>query len=106
MIMSGHYSTNDLTAVSLGSSVWFPIFVLGHGVIMMLSADVAKHRSHNDTEGIKESINNYISASLILSIPTERMGLIGFWYGLVLGLLVNAITLSMILRAKFKKLAK
>ncbi|SFN63653.1 MATE family efflux transporter [Xenorhabdus japonica] len=68
-IMSGHYSTNDLAAVSLGSSVWFPIFVLGHGVIMMLSADIARHRSHNDIEGIKESINNYISASFILSIP-------------------------------------
>ncbi|MBD2820457.1 MATE family efflux transporter [Xenorhabdus sp. 42] len=68
-IMSGHYSTNDLAAVSLGGSIWFPIFILGHGVIMMLSADVAKHRSHNDIEEIKESTNSYISASFFLSIP-------------------------------------
>lgn len=69
VIMSGHYSTNDLAAVSLGSSIWFPIFILGYGVIIMLSADVAEHRSNNDIEGIKECTNNYISASLILSIP-------------------------------------
>ncbi|PHM38316.1 putative multidrug resistance protein norM [Xenorhabdus innexi] len=68
-IVSGHYSTNDLAAVSLGSSIWFPIFVLGFGVIIMLSADVAKHRANNDTDGIKESVNNYIYAALILSVP-------------------------------------
>ncbi|MDX8000901.1 MATE family efflux transporter [Xenorhabdus sp. Reich] len=68
-LMSGHYSTNDLAAVALGGSIWFPIFLLGHGVIMMLSADVAKHRFDNNIEEIKESTNNYISVSLILSIP-------------------------------------
>ncbi|MDX7986021.1 MATE family efflux transporter [Xenorhabdus sp. 12] len=68
-LMSGHYSTIDLAAVALGGSIWFPIFLLGHGVIMMLSADVAKYRSHNNIEEIKESVNNYISASILLSIP-------------------------------------
>ncbi|WP_237387846.1 MATE family efflux transporter [Xenorhabdus sp. Sc-CR9] len=68
-IMSGHYSTNDLAAVSLGGSIWFPIFILGYGVIIMLAADVAKYRSHNDIDEIKECTNNYITASLILSIP-------------------------------------
>ncbi|WP_340607847.1 MATE family efflux transporter [Xenorhabdus bharatensis] len=69
VIVSGHYSTNALAAVSLGSSIWFPIFVLGFGVILMLSADVAKLRANNDIEGIKECVNNYISAALILSLP-------------------------------------
>ncbi|PHM46185.1 multidrug efflux protein [Xenorhabdus mauleonii] len=68
-LMSGHYSTIDLAAVALGGSIWFPIFILGHGVIMMLSADVAKYRSHNNIEEIKECVNNYISASFLLSIP-------------------------------------
>lgn len=69
IVMSGHYSTNDLAAVSLGSSIWFPIFVLGYGVIIMLSADVAKQKANNDTKGVKESINNYLFISLLLSVP-------------------------------------
>ncbi|MBI6547437.1 hypothetical protein H8A87_01470 [Xenorhabdus sp. VLS] len=42
----------------------------------------------------------------LTDIITTRMGLISFWYGLVFGLIINAITLSMILRVKFKKLVK
>ncbi|CDL86079.1 MATE family efflux transporter [Xenorhabdus cabanillasii] len=37
---------------------------------------------------------------------TERMGITGFWYGLVLGLFTNCITLSMILNLKFKRKLK
>jgi MATE family multidrug resistance protein len=69
IVMSGHYSTDALAAVSLGSSIWFPIFVLGYGIIIMLSADVARHKAQNDADGIKESINIYLTISLLLTVP-------------------------------------
>ncbi len=69
IVMSGHYSTHDLAAVSLGTSIWFPIYIFGYGIIMMLSADVAKLKARNDKQGIKESINNYLFISLLLSVP-------------------------------------
>ena len=69
IVMSGHYSTDALAAVSLGSSIWFPIFVLGYGIIIMLSADVARHKAQNDSNGVKESINIYLTISSLLTVP-------------------------------------
>ncbi|ETS33378.1 multidrug resistance protein NorM [Photorhabdus temperata] len=69
IVMSGHYATADLAAVTLGSSIWFPIFVLGYGTIIMLAADVAKHKAQGNEEGVKESLRNYLFLSMILSIP-------------------------------------
>ncbi|WP_242689467.1 MATE family efflux transporter [Photorhabdus cinerea] len=69
IVMSGHYATADLAAVALGGSIWFPIFVLGYGVIIMLAADVAKQKAQHDDEGIKISLKNYFFLSMILSIP-------------------------------------
>ncbi|WP_254361158.1 MATE family efflux transporter [Photorhabdus heterorhabditis] len=69
IVMSGHYATADLAAVALGGSIWFPIFVLGYGTIIMLAADVAKQKAQRDDEGIKISLKNYFFLSMILSIP-------------------------------------
>ncbi|WP_434524167.1 MATE family efflux transporter [Photorhabdus asymbiotica] len=79
IVMSGHYATADLAAVTLGSSIWFPIFVLGYGMIIMLAADVAKQKAQHDDEGIKASLRNYLFLAVILSIPIIFLLILVSW---------------------------
>ncbi|MFD0707441.1 MATE family efflux transporter [Photorhabdus akhurstii] len=79
IVMSGHYATADLAAVTLGSSIWFPIFVLGYGTIIMLAADVAKQKAEHDDEGIKDSLKNYLFLAVILSIPIILLLMLVSW---------------------------
>ncbi len=40
-MMSGHYSATDLSAVAIGGSIWFPIYLIAIGVISALTPVVA-----------------------------------------------------------------
>ncbi|KAA1193802.1 MATE family efflux transporter [Photorhabdus heterorhabditis] len=94
IVMSGHYATADLAAVTLGSSIWFPIFVLGYGMIIMLAADVAKQKAQHDDEGIKASLRNYLFLAVILSIPIILLLILVSWLLSFIGIDENILKIT------------
>src|SRR5699024_8793888 len=43
IVMAGRVSPTDLAAVSVGASIWIPIFLLITGVLMIATAILARH---------------------------------------------------------------
>ncbi len=65
-IMSGHYSATDLSAVAIGGSIWFPIYVIAIGVISALTPVVAHlHGAKQSQEIVKNTYQSLYIAILL-----------------------------------------
>ena len=64
--MAGRYSSLDLAAVAIGSSIWFPAFNLIRGVLMALTPIVAQLFGAGDCEGIRHKTRQGFWVSLFL----------------------------------------
>ncbi|MFN0056669.1 MAG: MATE family efflux transporter [Planctomycetales bacterium] len=62
-IMAGRLGPRDLAAVSLGGSLWMPIFVFGMGILMSISPNVA----HSFGAGESTAIGRQVRQGLWLS---------------------------------------
>jgi MATE family multidrug resistance protein len=74
-VMSGHVSTDDLAAVSLGSSIFITVYITLMGLVTSLNPILAQLHGAGETEKIGE---------------TARQGL---WFGLFVGLFGMALML-------------
>lgn len=63
-VMAGRLSAEDLAAVSVGGSLWMPIFVLGMGILMSVSPTVA----HSYGAGEEGVIGHQVRQGLWLSL--------------------------------------
>ncbi|SDU32869.1 MATE family efflux transporter [Geopseudomonas guangdongensis] len=72
-LMAGRVSAHDLAAVALGNSIWVPVFLLMTGILMAVTAKVARHAGAGDFARIG---------------PLVRQGL---WLGLLVGLLAGGL---------------
>ncbi|MGB0733980.1 MAG: MATE family efflux transporter, partial [Pontibacterium sp.] len=71
-LMAGHYSTQDLAAVALGTSIWLPIQVACYGVTIALVARVAGHTGQNNHS---QAHNDFIYSLFISGL----LGIISFF---------------------------
>ncbi|MBF9000518.1 MATE family efflux transporter [Vibrio nitrifigilis] len=68
-IMAGGVSATDMAAVSVASSLWFPIILFGVGLLMSLVPVVAQLNGASRQKKIPFEIQQGISMALFLSIP-------------------------------------
>ena len=52
-LMAGRVSANDLAAVAIGSSIWFPIFLLLLGILSALTPTISQAHGGGDREAIR-----------------------------------------------------
>lgn len=43
-VMAGGYSATDMAAVAIGTSIWLPAILFGHGLLLALTPVVAQQR--------------------------------------------------------------
>ncbi|WP_367670770.1 MATE family efflux transporter [Sodalis-like secondary symbiont of Drepanosiphum platanoidis] len=63
-IMSGSVSAIDMAAIAVGTSIWLPMILFGHGLIMALTPVIAQLHGSNK----RKYINNQIKQGFIISI--------------------------------------
>ncbi|AAO26840.1 multidrug resistance protein NorM [Buchnera aphidicola str. Bp (Baizongia pistaciae)] len=65
-IMIGHLKENNIAAISVGISIWSPIILFGHGLLLSLVPTVSRIHGSGKINKIPEQINNaYWLATLI-----------------------------------------
>ncbi|MEX0772745.1 MAG: MATE family efflux transporter [Balneolales bacterium] len=68
-VMSGNYGTLDLAAIALGSSLFFPVYTLGGGILMALSPIISHLYGARQFDLIGKNVRQGIWLAFILSIP-------------------------------------
>lgn len=68
-VMSGNYGTLDLAAVALGSSLFYPVYTLGGGILMALSPIISHLYGARQFDLIGKNVRQGIWLALILSLP-------------------------------------
>lgn len=46
-VMAGSFSATDMAAVAVGTSIWLPVILLGHGILLALTPTVAQFNGSN-----------------------------------------------------------
>ena len=81
IIMSGHASTADLAGVSVGNSIWFPIYTGLNGVIIALTTIIAHFLGQNKPQAVSAALKH----GLYLAVIT------GAFIILIINLIINNI---------------
>lgn len=68
-VMSGNYGTVDLAAVALGSSLFYPVYALGGGILMAMSPIISQLYGARKFDLIGKNVRQGLWLALILSIP-------------------------------------
>lgn len=69
-VMAGGVSATDMAAVAIAASIWLPAILFGAGLLMALVPVVAQLNGSDKREQIPFEIQQGISLSLLLSLPT------------------------------------
>jgi MATE family multidrug resistance protein len=69
-VMSGNYSTEDLAAVAIGTSVWLPLFLFMAGVLTAITPTIAFLSGEKSFIKIGHTIRQSLWIALFLSIST------------------------------------
>lgn len=85
-MMSGHYNAVDLSAVAIGGSIWFPMYLAAIGIISALTPVIAQLHGAQRYEEIPR--NTYQAAYIAILILPILMGL-GYFFDPLL-LWINA----------------
>ncbi|XTZ36693.1 MdtK family multidrug efflux MATE transporter [Salmonella enterica] len=67
-VMAGGYSATDMAAVAIGTSIWFPAILFGHGLLLALTPVIAQLNGSGRRERIGHQINQGFWLAGILSI--------------------------------------
>ncbi len=68
-VMAGRYGSEDLAAVAVGSSLFFPVFVFFAGTLMSLSPIISQLFGAKNFEDIGKNVRQAIWLGLLLSLP-------------------------------------
>lgn len=69
-IMAGAYSATDMAAVAVGTSIWLPAILFGHGLLMALIPVVAQLNGSGRRDRIAHQIRQSFFLALIVSLLT------------------------------------
>ncbi|WP_205954509.1 MATE family efflux transporter [Pantoea stewartii] len=67
-IMAGAVSATDMAAVAVGSSIWLPAILFGHGVLLALTPTIAQLNGSGRRERIAEQIRQGFWLAFFLSL--------------------------------------
>ncbi|PWG65492.1 MATE family efflux transporter [Sediminicurvatus halobius] len=87
-MMTGHYDAADLAAVSVGSSLWLPVYLLIAGTLLAITPRVA----HADGAGDPGRLRGYLGSALVLA---ALLGVAGAVLLLAAGALLPALGVPM-----------
>ena len=65
IIMSGHASTADLAGVSVGNSIWFPIYTGFNGVIIALTTIIAHLLGQNKPQEVSTALKHGLYLAIL-----------------------------------------
>ena len=74
-VMSGRVGTDDLAAIGLGSSLFFPVMMVPMGILLALTPLVSKRFGQDDPEKIK----HYLQQGLWLALPLGALAMVGLF---------------------------
>lgn len=67
-IMAGAVSATDMAAVAVGTSIWLPVILFGHGLLLALTPTVAQFNGAGRRERIAEQIRQAYWLALFISV--------------------------------------
>ncbi|MFC3395404.1 MATE family efflux transporter [Brenneria rubrifaciens] len=67
-IMAGAYSATDMAAVAIGTSIWLPAILFGHGLLLALTPVVAQLNGSGRRERIAHQVQQSFFLALVLSV--------------------------------------
>ncbi len=67
-LMTGHYAATDLAAVSVGSSLWLPLYLLIAGVLMAVTPHVARAYGGRRYQGLAAYLQSALWLALALGV--------------------------------------
>lgn len=68
-IMAGRVSASDMAAISIGASIWLPLLLFGHGLLLALPPVIAYLNGSGQSDRIAHQVKQGILIALIISIP-------------------------------------
>ncbi len=72
-VMSGHYSTADLSGVAVGSSIWFPFFLFFLGTLTALTPTVSQYHGSGNYDAIAPAVFQSFWIVLLFFIPAAAL---------------------------------
>ncbi|MFP9230633.1 MATE family efflux transporter [Pectobacterium cacticida] len=76
-IMAGAYSATDMAAVAVGTSIWLPAILFGHGLLLALTPVVAQLNG----SGRRERISHQVQQSFILAAVLSAITMWALYQG-------------------------
>lgn len=73
-MMSGHYSSQDLAGVAIGSSIWLPIFTGLSGILLSITPIVAQLVGGKKEQDVAHSVIQGIYLAIIMAIAVIIIG--------------------------------
>lgn len=66
-IMAGNYSSEDLSGVAIGGSIWFPVALFLFGIISALTPTVAQCHGRGDVQGVAKYVHQSMWLALAIA---------------------------------------
>lgn len=67
-VMAGNYSAHHLAAVSIGSSLWMPVYLLMAGILMAITPHVARAHGAGQSRHLAGYLQNALWLSIVLGV--------------------------------------
>ena len=68
-IMAGQVSAADMAAISIGASIWFPLVLFGHGLLLALPPTIAYLNGSGQRKRIAHQVRQGLWIVLLITIP-------------------------------------
>ncbi|PVX40480.1 MATE family multidrug resistance protein [Pasteurella langaaensis DSM 22999] len=68
-IMAGRVSSADMAAISVGASIWFPLILFGHGLLLALPPTISYLNGSGKRERIAHQVRQGIWIVILVAIP-------------------------------------
>lgn len=68
-IMAGRVSAADMAAISVGASIWFPLVLFGHGLLLALSPTISYLNGSGQRQSIAHQVRQGLWIVIFACIP-------------------------------------
>jgi multidrug resistance protein, MATE family len=68
--MTGHYDTLELAGILVAGSVWFPVYIIGYGIVAMLAPLIGRLRANGTQDDISIALNVFLWIAVLISVPS------------------------------------
>ena len=58
-VMAGGYSATDMAAVAIGTSIWFPAILFGHGLLLAMTPVIAQLNGSGRRDRIAHQVGQW-----------------------------------------------